>query len=60
MPDRPPQREDRPGACQARIVARRHRISEEEAARLIAQHEDDEDKLAEAARSIRHFLRAPS
>ena len=40
--------------------ARRNGISVEQARALFDEHGHDDDRLAEAVTSLRHFLRAPS
>ena len=43
-----------------RAFALRHQLTEEQARRVLSEHGDDESRWDETARSLLHFLRAPS
>ena len=43
-----------------RAFALRHQLTEEQARRVLSEHGDDESRWDETARSLLHFLKAPS
>jgi hypothetical protein len=49
-----------PTDADVRAFAATHRLSEDQARQLLTEHGDDEDRLAEGLRSLKHFLKAPS
>jgi hypothetical protein len=49
-----------PTTAEIRAYAERHGLTDEQARRLLFEHGQDETRLEEALRSLRHFLRAPS
>lgn len=49
-----------PHSAQVRSFAQRHGLTDEQAQRVLAEHGEDESSWGEAARSLIHFLKAPS
>ena len=46
--------------AEIRAFALRHQLTEEQARRVLSEHGHDESRWDEAARSLLHFLKAPS
>jgi hypothetical protein len=51
---------DNPDAAEVRAFAERHGLSDEQARRVLEEHGHDESSWGDAARSLLHFLKAPS
>ena len=49
-----------PADAEIRAFAERHDLTEAQARTLLTEHGADEDRLSDAVRSLKHFLRAPS
>lgn len=49
-----------PSDAEIRSFAARHALTEAQARELLTEHGHDEDRLSEALRSLKHFLKAPS
>lgn len=49
-----------PTDADVRAFARRHAITEDQARHILTEHGHDEDRLAQALESLRHFFKAPS
>ena len=49
-----------PTAAEVRRFAERHRLTEQQARRLLTEHGHDPGRLPQALESLRHFLKAPS
>ena len=49
-----------PTAAEIRAYAERHALTDDLARQLLAEHGHDENRLEEALRSLKHFLKAPS
>jgi hypothetical protein len=51
---------DNPPADEVRAFAERHGLTEEQARRVLDEHGSDESTWGDTARSLLHFLKAPS
>jgi hypothetical protein len=49
-----------PTAAEIRAFAERHGLTDQQARRVLDEHGPDEDSWDEKARSLVHFLKAPS
>ena len=50
----------KPDPAEVRAFAARHRLTEDQARGVLADHGPDESRWDETARSLLHFLKAPS
>lgn len=51
---------DNPDTAEVLAFAERHGLTEEQARRVLSEHGADESGWGDAARSLLHFLKAPS
>ena len=49
-----------PHSAEVRAFALKHGLTDEQAARVLDEHGSDESTWSETARSLIHFLKAPS